>query len=108
MRAAASLPLSPRTYTATPGLSRQVGLAPPHDVVLERARAPVVDHSAVLERNAAAVREKVLVELAQAVGSPVNVCASGGLARVAVGLERRHDRVDVAGSERALILADDV
>ena len=35
-------------------------------------------------------------------------CASGGLARVAVGLERRHDRVDVAGSERALVLADDV
>jgi hypothetical protein len=33
---------------ADPGLRRQLRLAPPHDVVLQRAGAPVVDDRAVL------------------------------------------------------------
>ena len=82
--------------------------APPHDVVLQRARAAVVDEGAVLQRDAAAVREEQLVEGAQTVRAAVDVLAARRLAHVAVGLERRDDRVDVAGRERALVLAHDV
>ena len=39
-------------------------LAPPHDVVLQRACAVVVDERAELQRDAAAVREQKFVERA--------------------------------------------
>jgi hypothetical protein len=56
-----------------PGLRRQLRLAPPHDVVLQRARALLVEDCAVLERDAAVVGEQPLVEGAQAVGASVDV-----------------------------------
>ena len=50
----------------------------------------------------------MLVERAQAVEAPVDVLAARRLAGVALGFECRHDRVDVAGRERTLVLAHDV
>ena len=50
--------LSARTpnVDGNPGLWWQLRLAPPHDVVLERARAPVVDDVAVFQRDTAVVQ----------------------------------------------------
>jgi hypothetical protein len=50
----------------------------------------------------------VLVEGSQAVGAAVDVLAARGLAGIAVRFECRHDRVDVARGERALVLGHDV
>ena len=49
-----------------------------------------------------------LVERAQTVAASVHVPAARGLAGVAVRFECRHDRVDVARRERALVVAHDV
>ncbi len=62
----------------------------------------------MLQRDAAVVGERQLVERAQAVGALVNVLAAGGLARVAIRFERSHDRLEVARRERALVVTDDV
>jgi hypothetical protein len=91
-----------------PGLGRQLGLAPPHHVVLQRARASVVDHCAVLQRDAAAVREQPLVEGAQPVEIFVDVLAARGFAGIAVGFKRGDDPVDVAGRECTLVRGDDI
>jgi len=45
-----------------PCLRRQLRLAPAYDVVLQRTRARVVDHSAMLRRDSTAIREQMLVE----------------------------------------------
>src|SRR5215216_181613 len=90
------------------GFGRQLRPAPGDHVVLQRAGAAVVGDGAVLKRDAAAIGEERLVERAQLVGAPVDVAIAGGLAHVPVGLERGEDRLEVAGRERALILADDV
>src|SRR3954466_8547864 len=86
-----------------PGLRR----APPHDVELQGARAPVVDDRAGFQRDAA-VGEQPLVEGPQALRTVVDVLAAGGLAGVAVGLERRDNRIDVAGRKRAAVVGHDV
>ena len=91
-----------------PGFRRQLGLAPSHDVVLQRARAPVVDDRAKFEWDAAVVREQQLIEGTQAVWASVDVLAARRLAGVPVRFECRHHRVDVAGRERMLIFGDDV
>src|SRR3954452_20492934 len=49
------------------GLGRELGPAPPDDVVLQGARAPVVGQRAVLELDAAAAGEEPLVERDQLV-----------------------------------------
>jgi hypothetical protein len=54
---------------------------------------PVVDRRAVLQPDAATVREKRLVERAQVVATAVDVLASGGLAGIAVAFEGRDDGV---------------
>ena len=52
--------------------------------------------------------EKYLFEeLAQGIVAAVDVLAAGGFAGVAVGLERRRDRVHVARCQRALVLGHD-
>jgi hypothetical protein len=90
------------------GFRRQLRLAPPHDVVLHRARAPVVDERATFQWDAAVVREQQLIEGAQVVWASVDVLAARRLAGLPVRFERRHDRVDIAGRERTLIFGDDV
>jgi hypothetical protein len=62
----------------------------------------------VLERDAPAVGEHRRVEGAQLVLAAVDERAARRLAGIAVGLERRDDRVDVAGREGALVLGHDV
>src|SRR5205823_4746731 len=56
-----------------PGLRRQLGLAPPHDVVLQGTCALVVRDGAMLKGDATPVREQPLVELPQALGTSVDV-----------------------------------
>jgi hypothetical protein len=62
----------------------------------------------VFQRDAPVVREQQLVEDTQAVAASVDVPATRRLASVAVRFECRHDRIDVAGRERALVLAHDI
>ena len=50
----------------------------------------------------------MLVERAQAVWASVDVLPARGLPGVAAGLECRHDRLEVAGRERALVLGHDL
>src|SRR5450755_1829344 len=90
------------------GLGRQVGPAPTDDVVLQRAGAAVVGDRAVLEPDAATVREEQLVERAQLVLAAMDVRPAGRLADVRVGLERRRGGLRVTGRERTLVFADDV
>jgi hypothetical protein len=66
-----------------------------------------VHESAVLQLDAAAVREQPLVERAQVIAPAVEELAPGGLAGVATRFERRDDRVHVAGRKRALVLRHD-
>ena len=62
----------------------------------------------MLQRDAAVVREQQLVEGAQAVVASVDERRARGLAGIAVGLERRHDRIRVAGGKGARVFGDDV
>ena len=68
----------------------------------------VVDERTVLQRDAPVVREQVLIEVAQAIEASVDVLATRRLSGVAVRFECSHDRVDVAGRERGLVLGNDV
>src|SRR5262249_49700260 len=106
MRAAASLPLSPRTYTAMPACGGRS--AAPHrtTVYSTAAQAPASVAPAGSWGEAAAAGEQPLVEGAQAIRSAMDVSAAGGLTGVAVRLERRDDGVDVAGGERTLVRRD--
>ena len=89
-------------------LRRQLRPAPGDHVVLQRAGAAVVGDRAVLQRDAAAVGEEPLVQRTQLVGAAVDVGVARRLAQRAVRLERGEDGVDVAGGERALVVADHV
>ncbi len=91
-----------------PGLGRERRPPPGDDVVLERARHPVVDGRAALERDPAAVREQPLVQGPERGGAAVRVPLARRLAEIAVGLEGGDRRLHVAGGEGAPVVADDV
>jgi hypothetical protein len=78
------------------GLGRQIGTTPSEHVVFKCSRAAVIGDGAVLQRDAAAVREKQLVERDQVVAAAVDVRAAGGLADVGVGLKGRNCGFNVA------------
>jgi len=90
------------------GSGRRLPPAQSNDVVLQRAGAAVVGHGAELEGCAAAVGEEPFVERAKPVRAPVARCIAGRLADVPIRLECCHHRVDIAGRERPVVLADDV
>jgi hypothetical protein len=90
------------------GLRGQLRLAPLHDVVLQRAHAPVVDECAMLEGDATVVGEQLVAERVQAVGAPVNVLTARRLAGIAVRFECADDRVDIASRQSSLVVGHNV
>ena len=88
-------------------LGRQVMAAPADEVVLQGTAHPVIGHHAGLQAEAAR-SELGGKERTELNGAAVDVVRADGLAEVAVGRERAHDRLGVTGRERGQVAADDV
>ena len=107
MRAPASFPVLPRTYTARPAAGGG-SVRPQERTLYSSAHArPSSVTAQCSSGDAAPIGEEPLVQSTQLVMATMDVRPARGLADVGVGLERRHGGGGVTRRERALVPAHD-